>query len=53
MTNVTVAICGLLYLATAIGFAWKKQWGWSLAYFAYALANVGLIWAAIQTPGNH
>lgn len=46
MTNLTVAICGLLYLATAIGFIMKHQWSWALTYFAYALANVGLILAA-------
>jgi hypothetical protein len=46
MTNITVAICGLLYLATSIGFAMEKQWSWTLTYFAYALANVGLILAA-------
>lgn len=48
MTNYTVAICGLLYLATSIGFIFQKEWGFALAYFAYALANVGLIMAAIK-----
>lgn len=46
MTNITVAICGVLYLLTAIGFVVDKNWGFALTYFAYALANVGLILAA-------
>jgi hypothetical protein len=46
MTDITVGICGLLYLATAIGFILKQQWPWALTYFAYALANVGLIMAS-------
>jgi hypothetical protein len=49
MTNVTVGICGILYLATSLGFFYKKQWSWALTYFAYALANVGLIMAAMET----
>jgi hypothetical protein len=46
MTTYTVAICGILYLATGIGFLIQKQWGFALAYFSYSLANVGLIMAA-------
>ena len=48
MTTIPVAICGLLYLATSVGFAMKHQWGWSLSYFAYAVANVGLIMASLS-----
>lgn len=44
----TVAICGLLYIATAIGMLIQHKWGLSLAYFAYALANVGLIIASVE-----
>lgn len=44
----TVAICGILYLATAIGFLTQKKYPWAIAYAAYALANVGLIWAALD-----
>ena len=46
MTNYTVAICGILYLITSIGFVMQKEWGFAVAYFAYALANVGLIMAS-------
>jgi heme O synthase-like polyprenyltransferase len=49
MTNITVAICGLLYLGTSIGFIIQKQYSWALTYFAYSLANVGLILAAIES----
>lgn len=46
MTNITVAICGVLYLGTSIGFIMEKQWGFAITYLAYSLANVGLIMAA-------
>ena len=46
MTNITVAICGVLYLGTSIGFIMEKQWGFAITYFAYSLANIGLIMAA-------
>lgn len=46
MANITVAICGILYAITAISFFTKSEYGFALTYFAYALANVGLIMAA-------
>jgi hypothetical protein len=36
-----------LYALTAVAFATKKEYGWCLAYAAYALANVGLILASL------
>jgi len=39
----TVAICGVLYIMTAIGMAHNEKWGLAVAYVAYALANAGLI----------
>jgi hypothetical protein len=38
----------LLYLATAVAFLVKKQPSWALVYFAYSLANIGLIWASVK-----
>ena len=46
MQNYLVAICGVLYFGTSVGFGLKHEFGWALAYFAYALANVGLIIAS-------
>jgi hypothetical protein len=40
----TIAL--IVYLATAVAFGCKKNYAFTLTYFAYALANVGLIWAA-------
>jgi len=45
-------ICGLVYLVTSAAFLREGRSGWSLAYFAYALANVGLIWASIAERGR-
>ena len=42
----------VLYLLTAIAFLLKKEGPWALTYFAYALANIGLIWASFSTIGN-
>ena len=36
----------VLYLLTCLAFCLKRQPAWALTYFAYALANVGLIWAS-------
>lgn len=49
--DVFPAACGVLYLAAAAGYAWQGA-GWlALAYAAYALANVGLIGAAVAARG--
>lgn len=39
----------VLYFLTALAFCAKRQPAWALTYFAYALANVGLIWASVLT----
>ena len=44
----TVAICGVLYILTAIGMAYNRKWGLALAYIAYAIANIGLIIASME-----
>jgi hypothetical protein len=40
-------VCGVIYAVTALAFLYDKRGPWALAYFAYALANVGLVWASI------
>jgi hypothetical protein len=45
------AITMLLYFLTGCAFVVKKQPAWALTYFAYATANVGLIWASLITKG--
>lgn len=47
MTWIGPAVCGIIYFLTAAAFGYEQRWGWSLTYFAYGLANVGLIWASI------
>lgn len=42
------AITGCLYLAAAVGYGLEGRWGWSLTYAAYAVANAGLILAALE-----
>lgn len=38
----------VLYFLTGCAFAYKREPGWALAYFAYATANIGLIWASLK-----
>jgi len=38
----------VLYFLTGCAFLSKKEPGWALAYFAYATANIGLIWASLK-----
>lgn len=42
------AVTMVLYFVTSGAFLWSKRYDWALVYFAYALANVGLIWAALS-----
>lgn len=48
VTEWAPALAGLLYLAGAVGYAAQGQRGLALTYTAYAIANVGLIWAAME-----
>jgi len=50
MRNLTVilpGVTGILYLGTSVAFAVQGRIPWAITYFAYALANVGLIWASV------
>ena len=38
-------LVSIAYLITAIDFATESKWAWSLVWFSYALANIGLILA--------
>lgn len=44
--TITVGICMVLYFITGATFAAKGNLPWALVWFAYAVANVGLIWAS-------
>lgn len=41
-----------MYALTALGYWQLGQRGFALAYAAYALANVGLVWAAVEGRGG-
>jgi hypothetical protein len=38
----------LLYAGTAIAWAYKREPAWALTWAAYAIANIGLIWASLK-----
>jgi hypothetical protein len=42
----SIAACSFLYLLAAVDFFRAKNYGLCLAFLAYAVANLGLIWAA-------
>lgn len=41
-----------MYASTAVGYWLHGQMGFALAYGAYALANVGLVMAAVEGRGG-
>jgi hypothetical protein len=41
-----VAIVMVLYAIVGISYAIKGDFPWALVWFSYAMANVGLMWAA-------
>ena len=46
-----VALPGItmvLYFLTGVAFITKDKPEWAVVYFAYAVANVGLIWASLK-----
>lgn len=46
MGIVLMAIVSLIYLGVAVSMLTTGQYGMALTFAAYAVANVGLIWAA-------
>lgn len=42
----TVGAAFVLYLLCSIAYAMKHNWPWALVWLAYAVANLGLIWAS-------
>ena len=46
MKTILPALVSIAYLITAIDFATESRWAWALTWGAYAVANVGLIFAA-------
>lgn len=36
-----------LYFLTSLAFLYKRDFAWALVYTAYAMANIGLIWASL------
>ena len=45
MSNILLAITGLIYVGVAIDYFLKGNVGMALSFFAYSLANVGFILA--------
>ena len=41
-------ISAILYFIVGIGYAYKKEYAWCLVWVSYALANVGLVLAAMD-----
>ena len=51
MGVISLIICIVCYIATAIEFVNKRDWAMALVFAAYAVANVGFIWA-LRTTGK-
>ena len=46
MSAYLIALCGLLYVGTAVDLAIKGQWLWAGVYLGYASSNVFLVMLA-------
>ena len=45
LENIVVGTCMLGYLIVGVSFLLKGNYPWSLIWFSYGTANIGLIWA--------
>ena len=41
-------IAAVLYTIVGVGYGIRKEWAWCLVWISYALANVGLVLAAMS-----
>jgi len=41
-------IVTIQYIIVSIAFLSQKKYGWALAWFAYSIANIGLVIASIE-----
>ena len=46
MKGIEIALAAVLYVIAAVRYGMAGNPGMAIAFAAYALANVGLIWAA-------
>jgi hypothetical protein len=46
MSFLLVSLVTVIYAAVSLTYLWDGRHGLSLTFFAYALANVGLLWSA-------
>ena len=52
MSATYLGLAAILYLLTMYDLLKQAQYGMALAFFAYALANIGFIWAIFSNKGN-
>lgn len=45
MSEWLIAACALAYAATAVDLSMRGDYGLSLTFAAYAVANLGLLWS--------
>jgi hypothetical protein len=51
MNPILLGVCAVIYMIVSIGYLSESRYGMALAFFAYALANVGFIRDALTTGG--
>lgn len=44
--QIVISISGLLYFSVAVSYLTKHQYAWAMVWFAYSVANLGLMLAA-------
>lgn len=45
--NIVVMIAAILYILVGLSYLLKGNFPWALVWFAYGVANGGLIWAVV------
>jgi len=48
MSNSLLLAVAVSYVYVSIDYILKKNYGMSLAFFAYAVANIGFIWTNLK-----
>ena len=44
--QIVISISGVLYFSVGVSYLLKQQYAWAMVWFAYSMANVGLMLAA-------
>lgn len=47
--TIVICIAAMLYASVGVSYLLKGSYAWAIVWFAYSTANVGLVYAALNT----